>query len=311
MIIRTATILLFLIVMVFAKSKQDAKSKKTFPGQDQWEKDYLNECYEAEDDELDEEGSGEEFVCLSYLWNYELVNLELMRAFPPILAYRGFVPKKHVEDLLRDIKTAKARKTSSDVKLHATEIVFKHKEKPSVARLFNRLKTLIPFMNFDASDPWQVLIFKKNQHYAPRYDFLGYGDGLEEDTLMNRLGNRFATFMITLKSADQGGATVFPMTGGTYHMEPGDAILWTNMDASREKEMSSLHGDCPVKKGERVIAILRLREREQYLLKSVLPGGFFNFEMLARPNLKYLEMTPKFDFDFVPPQDFDYPMVDE
>ncbi|KAK6018978.1 hypothetical protein OSTOST_15407, partial [Ostertagia ostertagi] len=104
-----------------------------------------------------------------------------------------------------DTMQPEARKKGSDVKLHATEILLKHKEKPSFARLFERLKKLIPFMNFVSSDPWQVLTFKKNQHYAPRHDFLGYGDGMEGDTLMRKFGNRFATFMITMKNADQGG----------------------------------------------------------------------------------------------------------
>ncbi|KAK5986463.1 hypothetical protein GCK32_005822 [Trichostrongylus colubriformis] len=114
---------------------------------------------------------------------------------------------------------------------------------------------------------------------------------MAESSSITKFGNRFATFRVALKNAEQGGGMVFPMTRNTYYLQPGDIMMWTNMDSARQEDTSALHGDCPVLKGEKIVANLRLREHGQYLLASTFPGGFFDYEMLFRPHLTKRRMT--------------------
>ncbi|KAK6061253.1 hypothetical protein COOONC_01084 [Cooperia oncophora] len=308
---RAAILLLLGTSVVYAKSKQDRRVIE-FPGKEQWAQEYLDLCDKTTYAELDTEGSEDDvFGCTTYLWNYELVKVELLQVFPPIIVYRGFAPRKYLRDFLSDVRSAKAKSPDINVdeesQLQATEIELKHREKAGVARLFNRLKRFIPFVNFDSSDPWQVLIFKNNQHRAPRHDYLASEEERAEDRLLDKLGNRFATFLVALKTAQLGGGTVFPLIEQNYKLQAGDVLMWTNMDTSKAKEIGSDYGDCPVKKGEKVVATLRLREHGQYLLKSVLPGGFYDFEMLFQPNLTNLERNPTNLLDnFLDESDYDY-----
>ncbi|KHJ89451.1 hypothetical protein OESDEN_10724 [Oesophagostomum dentatum] len=127
---------------------------------------------------------------------------------------------------------------------------------------------------------------------VPRRDYLTFKKGEKKDGLTDKLGNRFATFTIALKTAGKGGDHIFPAISSLYTMEAGDAIMWPNMTPKREQETMTLHGDCPVLSGEKITATLYLREHNQYLLMSTYLGEYYNYNMLVRPNLKFLRMSP-------------------
>lgn len=52
-----------------------------------------------------------------------------------------------------------------------------------------------------------------------------------------------------------------------------------------------VHGDCPVKNGEKITATLRLRERRQYLVMAI-QRDYYDYNMLVSPDLKFLGVTP-------------------
>lgn len=242
-----------------------------------WEGEDLHYCHEGIYDV--DEG---DYHCVTYVWNYEAVHVELLHGYPPVIAYRDIIPKRYINDFLKDVGQMETTNGSSS-KLHGKEYKFGHKKTPAIAKVFNRLTSFIPFLNFKSSDPWQVLRFKRHEHYPPRHDYLD-----KKDALSKKLGNRFATFAITLKNADSGGETSFPLKANAFKVEPGDAMFWTDMETDREKQYSAAYGDCPVFEGEKVTAILRLRERGQLVLEYSPPGGFYNFGMLFSPSLEML-----------------------
>ncbi|RCN46283.1 hypothetical protein ANCCAN_07673 [Ancylostoma caninum] len=148
----------------------------------------------------------EGYGCTSYLWNYELINLELFNSDPAIIVYRGLVPKNHIKSFITDITGAqKKARADSNGPRHADEITMDHTAKAGAARVFRRLSRFIPFIDFTASDPWQVLVFKEGGHFAPRHEYLKINASSEQDELTKTFGNRFATFMILLKEPGKGG----------------------------------------------------------------------------------------------------------
>ncbi|KAK6767193.1 hypothetical protein RB195_026459 [Necator americanus] len=252
----------------------------------------LKEWKDYELEQCDGPPSTDDFYqCFSYLWNYELVNMELLHSEPPIIAYRDLLPREHVKRFLADVETEQ-KKSQKDLKgpPYATEITIGLRAKDGARRVFERISRLIPFIDFKNSDPWQVLIFKRNDHFAPRHEYLETSAGEELDAFTKKHGNRFAAFSITLEKPESGGKHVFPITSNTCEMEVGDALLWINVDVDRNKEFSMIHGDCPVKEGTKITATLRIRENGQYLLMSSYPGGFYNYDMIVAPNLQYAGM---------------------
>uniref|UniRef100_A0AC34FJH2 Prolyl 4-hydroxylase alpha subunit Fe(2+) 2OG dioxygenase domain-containing protein n=1 Tax=Panagrolaimus sp. ES5 TaxID=591445 RepID=A0AC34FJH2_9BILA len=91
--------------------------------------------------------------------------------------------------------------------------------------------------------------------------------------------------MAILKTADIGGGTIYPSIGVTFQPEPGDAVVWLNMDTDYGRSEGSLHGACPVVKGVKVGLTLWVRSVGQELrwycpLKEKDP---FPLEPLVQP----------------------------
>lgn len=119
--------------------------------------------------------------------------------------------------------------------------------------------TLTPVQN---GEGLQVLRYKRDQKYDAHWDFF-----FDELNSKNG-GNRYATVLMYLAAADEGGETVFPKVPAPNGTNPnfsicarnnlavkpkkGDAILFHSMlTASPELEERSMHGACPVISGEK------------------------------------------------------------
>ncbi|PIO75278.1 oxidoreductase, 2OG-Fe(II) oxygenase family protein [Teladorsagia circumcincta] len=197
--------------------------------------------------------------------------------------------------------------------------------------MFSRVKAMLPSVNFGISEPWEVLSYKPEGHYALHYDYLNYSSPEEWDSWRRDYGDRFATFLLMLQPATKGGGTVFPSVGATVMPSSGDALFWTNMKASEEikvmavfskkppptetcknptvieifrngvfreylvikiiQDLDSLHGGCAVWEGEKIAAVLWIRANGQDLLRSTDQNGRMDIKKLIRPRVEYFGMT--------------------
>ncbi|THU57312.1 hypothetical protein C4D60_Mb03t02190 [Musa balbisiana] len=86
-------------------------------------------------------------------------------------------------------------------------------------------------------------------------------------------GQRVATMLMYLNDVDEGGETIFPQAGSSecscggnkvkgLCMKPrkGDAILFWSMGLDGQSDPNSLHGACPIVKGEKWSATKWLRQ---------------------------------------------------
>lgn len=116
--------------------------------------------------------------------------------------------------------------------------------------------TSIPVQN---GESLQILYYTVGAEYQPHYDYFdpSTAGGLKQ---LDRGGQRVATFMVYLNTADAGGETVFPKIKLKIAPEKGKAVLFYNVDATGALDRMSFHGGAPVIEGEKWLVTRWLRE---------------------------------------------------
>ncbi|CAN6918006.1 unnamed protein product [Brassica oleracea] len=121
--------------------------------------------------------------------------------------------------------------------------------------------TFIPVEN---GESLQVLHYEVGQKYEPHHDYF------TDELNVKRGGQRVATVLMYLSDVDEGGETVFPLAKGNISDVPWwnelsqcgkeglsvlpkkrDALLFWSMRPDGSLDPSSLHGGCPVIKGNK------------------------------------------------------------
>ncbi|KAI3914030.1 hypothetical protein MKW98_010842 [Papaver atlanticum] len=111
----------------------------------------------------------------------------------------------------------------------------------------------------------QILHYEVGQKYEPHYDYFE-----DEFNTKKHGGQRIATLLMYLSDVEEGGETVFPKAKGNVSYPPwndesvecgkkglavkpkkGDALLFWSLKPDATKDFSSLHGGCPVIRGNK------------------------------------------------------------
>ncbi|XP_055804284.1 probable prolyl 4-hydroxylase 6 [Solanum dulcamara] len=119
------------------------------------------------------------------------------------------------------------------------------------------------FLPEENGEPIQMLHYEHGQKYEPHFDFF-------KDKVNQEIGgHRVATVLMYLSDVDKGGETVFPRSEAAesqpkgddwsdcakygYAVKPrkGDALLFFSLHPNGTTDRLSLHGSCPVIKGEK------------------------------------------------------------
>ncbi|KAF7802916.1 putative prolyl 4-hydroxylase 7 [Senna tora] len=119
------------------------------------------------------------------------------------------------------------------------------------------------FLPVENGEPLQILHYENGQKYEPHFDF--FRDMINQQ----QGGHRVATVLMYLSNVEKGGETIFPNSeekssqmkdnswsecahsGYAVKPEKGDALLFFNLHLDATTDVSSLHGSCPVIKGEK------------------------------------------------------------
>ncbi|WKY04374.1 hypothetical protein Q1695_005405 [Nippostrongylus brasiliensis] len=272
-----------------------ADEVKAFAGKRYWEDEEIAMC-ESAVYLLNE-------FCYAYVHNYQSLKIEVLERDPIIVIFRDFISKAQLSDLLVDIR--KTNFTPTEIIVHEKQAPpddnyrvtngswFDHEETRSFSAIFRTAKAMIPSINFDMSEQWQVLSYQRGGHFAPHSDtygkdYVGTDDMRIQD---QKHGIRFATFLLLLQRAQRGGGTVFPLLDFTVHPSPGDVLFWTSIDGDGRMTEGTIHGGCPVWEGEKLALVLWIRAKNQDLLASSLPNGSLDVKKLVRPRREFMGMT--------------------
>uniref|UniRef100_A0A7N0TNJ0 procollagen-proline 4-dioxygenase n=1 Tax=Kalanchoe fedtschenkoi TaxID=63787 RepID=A0A7N0TNJ0_KALFE len=159
-----------------------------------------------------------------------------------------------------DLDRSKGTRTSSGVFISAWEDDTLDYIEQKISKV-----TMIPR---DHGEAFNVLRYELGQKYDAHYDaFLPKHYGIKES-------QRLASFLLYLTDVEEGGETMFPYENGAnmgkgynykdcigLKVEPrrGDGLLFYSLLPNGTIDMTSLHGSCPVIKGEKWVATKWLR----------------------------------------------------
>ncbi|XP_044504060.1 probable prolyl 4-hydroxylase 9 isoform X2 [Mangifera indica] len=130
--------------------------------------------------------------------------------------------------------------------------------------------TMLPRIHGEA---FNVLRYEVGQRYHSHYD------AFNPEEYGPQKSQRVASFLLYLSDVEEGGETVFPFENGmnldgSYEyrqctglkVKPrrGDALLFYSLLPNGTIDPTSLHGSCPVIKGQKWVVTKWIRDQEQY-----------------------------------------------
>ncbi|XP_023003922.1 probable prolyl 4-hydroxylase 10 [Cucurbita maxima] len=220
-------------------------------------------------DEVDEE-KGEQWA--------EVISWE-----PRAFVYHNFLTKEECEYLISLAKPHMQKSSvvdsetgkSKDSRVRTSSGTFLPRGRDKIIRTIEKRIADFSFVPVEHGEGLQVLHYEVGQKYEPHFDYF-----LDEYNTKNG-GQRIATMLMYLSDVEEGGETVFPAAKGNFSSVPwwdelsdcgkkglsvkpkrGDALLFWSMKPDASLDPSSLHGGCPVIKGNKWSATKWMRVEE-------------------------------------------------
>ncbi|KAL1822908.1 hypothetical protein DCAR_0310747 [Daucus carota subsp. sativus] len=197
---------------------------------------------------------------------------EILSWEPRAFLYHNFLSKKECEYLINLAKPHMAKSTvvdsktgkSKDSRVRTSSGMFLRRGGDKIISNIEKRIADFSFIPADHGEGLQVLHYEVGQKYEPHYDYF-----LDEYNTKNG-GQRIATVLMYLSDVEEGGETVFPAAKGNFSSSPGwnelsacakrglsvkpkmgNALLFWSMRPDASLDPSSLHGGCPVIKGNK------------------------------------------------------------
>ncbi|XP_027361059.1 probable prolyl 4-hydroxylase 10 [Abrus precatorius] len=198
--------------------------------------------------------------------------VEVISWEPRAFVYHNFLTKEECEYLIEIAKPSMHKSTvvdsetgkSKDSRVRTSSGTFLARGRDKVVRNIEKRIADFTFIPVEHGEGLQVLHYEVGQKYEPHYDYF-----LDEFNTKNG-GQRIATLLMYLTDVEEGGETVFPAAKGNFSSVPwwnelsdcgkkglsikpkrGDALLFWSMKPDATLDPSSLHGGCPVIKGNK------------------------------------------------------------
>ncbi|XP_068323399.1 probable prolyl 4-hydroxylase 3 [Pyrus communis] len=191
---------------------------------------------------------------------------------PRAFIYHNFLSKEECDYLINlakphmvkstvvDSKTGKSRDSS----VRTSSGMFLRRGRDKIIRDIEKRIADFTFIPVEHGEGLQVLHYEVGQKYDAHFDYFA-----DEFNTKNG-GQRVATLLMYLSDVEQGGETVFPAGKGSISSVPwwnelsecgkqglavkpkmGDALLFWSMTPDATLDPSSLHGACPVIRGNK------------------------------------------------------------
>ncbi|XP_009397948.2 probable prolyl 4-hydroxylase 3 [Musa acuminata AAA Group] len=197
---------------------------------------------------------------------------EMLSWEPRAFIYHNFLSKKECDYLIELAKPHMEKSTvvdsatgrSKDSRVRTSSGMFLRRGKDKIIHAIEKRIADYTFIPVEHGEGLQVLHYEVGQKYEPHYDYFN-----DEFNTKNG-GQRIATLLMYLSDVEEGGETVFPSVKVNSSSLPwynelsdcakqclsvkpkmGDALLFWSMRPDATPDPSSLHGGCPVIKGNK------------------------------------------------------------
>jgi prolyl 4-hydroxylase len=210
--------------------------------------------------------------------------LVLSATRPKAYLFRNFLTEEECRHLIALAKAQLApstvvadggkKSTKSGIRTSAGMFLTKG-QTPTVRMVEERVAAAVGLPE-ENGEGMQILRYEHGQKYDPHYDY--FHDKINPSP--NRGGQRMATMLIYLKDTEEGGETIFPNAkkpegfhdgekdgafsdcakrGLPVKSKRGDAVLFWSLTSDYKLDKGSLHGACPVLRGEKWTAVKWIR----------------------------------------------------
>ncbi|KAL6317804.1 hypothetical protein AAG906_030558 [Vitis piasezkii] len=197
---------------------------------------------------------------------------EIVSWEPRAFIYHNFLSKEECEYMISLAKPYMKKSTvvdsetgrSKDSRVRTSSGMFLRRGRDKIIRDIEKRIADFTFIPVEHGEGLQVLHYEVGQKYDAHYDYF-----LDEFNTKNG-GQRIATLLMYLSDVEEGGETVFPAAKANFSSVPwwnelsecgkkglsvkpkmGDALLFWSMRPDATLDPSSLHGGCPVIKGNK------------------------------------------------------------
>lgn len=196
------------------------------------------------------------------------INVLLTMDKPRVILFGNVLSKEECEQLitLSAPKLDKSRTVddaSGKAELHkdrtSSGTFFKINETPFIASIDRRVSELmqIPVIN---GEGLQILHYSKGGEYKPHYDYFP-PEKPGSKIHIARGGQRVATMVLYLNNVEEGGETIFPEINLKVSPLQGSALYFAYNNSKNQVDPLTLHGGCPVLRGEKWIATKWMRQK--------------------------------------------------
>ncbi|XP_057974291.1 probable prolyl 4-hydroxylase 3 [Malania oleifera] len=197
---------------------------------------------------------------------------EVLSWEPRAFIYHNFLSKEECEYLINLAKPHMRKSSvvdsvtgqSKDSRVRTSSGMFLRRGQDKIITKIEKRIADYTFIPTEHGEGLQVLHYEAGQKYEPHFDYF-----LDEFN-SKRGGQRIATVLMYLSDVEEGGETVFPSVKANFSSVPwwnelsecgkkglsvkpkmGDALLFWSMRPDATLDPSSLHGGCPVIKGNK------------------------------------------------------------
>ncbi|GAB2300418.1 Probable prolyl 4-hydroxylase 3 [Dionaea muscipula] len=198
--------------------------------------------------------------------------VEVLSWEPRAFIYHNFLSKEECDYLIKLAKPKMVKSTvvdsktgkSKDSRVRTSSGTFLKRGMDKVVKDIEKRIADFTFIPVEHGEGLQVLRYEEGQKYEPHYDYF-----VDEFNTKNG-GQRVATILMYLSDVEEGGETVFPSANTNFSSVPwwnelsecgkkglsvkpkmGDALLFWSMRPDGSLDPSSLHGGCPVIRGNK------------------------------------------------------------
>ncbi|KAJ4826917.1 putative prolyl 4-hydroxylase 3 [Turnera subulata] len=197
---------------------------------------------------------------------------EILSWEPRAFLYHGFLSKEECDYLIALAKPHMVKSTvvdsktgkSKDSRVRTSSGMFLRRGRDKIIRNIEKRIAEFSFIPAEHGEGLQILHYEVGQKYEAHFDYF-----LDEFNTKNG-GQRTATLLMYLSDVEEGGETVFPAAKGNISDVPwwnelsecgrqglsvkpkmGNAILFWSTRPDATLDPSSLHGSCPVIRGNK------------------------------------------------------------
>ncbi|CAA6656024.1 unnamed protein product [Spirodela intermedia] len=181
---------------------------------------------------------------------------------PRAFVYHNFLSAEECEYLIEMAKPRMIKSTvvdsktgkSMDSRVRTSSGMFFSRGQDKVIRAIEKRIADFTFIPVEHGEGLQVLHYEVGQKYEPHFDYF------QDEFNTKNGGQRMATLLMYLSDVEEGGETIFPTVKVNSSTLPhykelseceGDALLFWSMRPDASLDPASLHGACPVIKGNK------------------------------------------------------------